>query len=119
MSNIRDLYSGNELSRQARLRVARHFNADRVRVRNAMEEYEGTYSSMSAYARLELEEHLAPCMQWLLEFVDLDRVADEWIRSGRNWILTDMLKKEERNVVHVFLSDDPKAVAREREARNG
>ena len=115
MPDVRDLYSADDLSRQARLRVARRFGGDAERIRDAMEEYEGTFSSVPDYVRAELEEHVAPCMLWLLDFVQLDRVGDDWIRKGRNWVIADSLKKDSRAVVHVFLSDNPEAVLAEHE----
>ena len=119
MPDVRDLYSARDLSRQARLCVARHLNGNAKRIHDAMEEYEGTFSTVSDYVRAELEEHIAPCMLWLLDFVQLDRVGDEWIEKGRNWILRDTLKADKRAIVHVFLSDDPDAVLAERAGING
>lgn len=69
MPDVRDLYSASDLSRQARLCVARHLNGNAKRIHDAMEEYEGTFSTVPDYVRAELEEHVAPCMLWLLDFV--------------------------------------------------
>lgn len=104
-----DLFSGDDLSKRARLVVARHFNDDRARINTAMDEYEGTFPTLVAYVRHELDEHVAPYMEWLLDYVALDRVANDWQASGRNWILPDRLV-DGRDVVHVFLSSDPEVV---------
>ena len=82
MPDVRDLYSADDLSRQARLRVARRFDGDGERIRDAMEEYEGTFSSVPDYVRAEFEEHVAPCMLWLLDFARRRRMDPQGSQLG-------------------------------------
>ena len=104
-----DLFSGDDLSKRARFVVARHLDNNRARIDIAMDEYEGTFPTLTAYVRHELDEHVAPYMEWILDYVALDRVANDWQASGRNWILPDRLPSGQ-DVVHVFLSSDPAAL---------
>ena len=104
-----ELCDDPKAARRARLAVARHFNGDAAKIRDAMLEYEGTYPTLEHYVRLEIEEHIAPYMQWLLDgFIDLVKIGRHWIELGRNWILLDVGRDAAiPRGVHVFLASPP------------
>ena len=102
MGNTVD-HEGGNAEQRARLALMRRFNGDNTAVSAAMETYDGLYPSMVAYVRRELEEHMPPFLDFLYDFLDLERLALDWIQRGRNWIVDDRATGE----VHVFLSSDP------------
>ncbi len=107
--DIIELCDDPAVARRAQLAVARHFDGDAAKIHAAMLEYQGTYPSMEKYVTLEIEEHIAPYMQWMLEgFIDLAKIAQHWIKAGRNWILLDTARGSDKpRGVHVFLSSPP------------
>lgn len=40
--------------------------------------YQGCYASETAYLRQEVEEFIAPCVPWLLDCLDWNRVRDHF-----------------------------------------
>ena len=107
--NITILYGDDETTARARRAAAHHLEGDAKRIALAMDEYQGTFASLEEYARLEIEEHIAPAMSWLLDgYIDLAKLAKDWIQLGRNWALPDSAPgSSDTAAVHVFLSSNP------------
>ncbi|MCB9756763.1 MAG: hypothetical protein H6713_43145, partial [Myxococcales bacterium] len=98
--NLTTLSGDKDATGRARRALAHYFDGDPAKIAAALDEYDGTYPDFGTYTRRELEEHIAPYMMWLLDrWVDLDGVANDWIASGRNWLLPDG-----DDAVHVFLT---------------
>lgn len=114
--NITILYGDDQTMGRARRAAAHHFEGDATKIAVAMDEYQGTFVSLEEYARLEIEEHIAPAMSWLLDgYVDLTKIAQDWVRLGRNWALPDKTRESsEPTGLHVFLSSKPTNVQPER-----
>ena len=110
IDNITTLCGDKAAVDRARRALAHYFDGDAAKIARALEDYQGTYPDFGVYARRELEEHIAPYMMWMLDrWVDLDGIANDWVTSGRNWMLPDGA-----NAIHVFLANQPMADIDER-----
>ena len=88
--NIVLLEGDDEATARARRALAHYFMGDAGKIRDALDEYDGTYPDFETYVRRELEEHVAPYMLWLLDkWTDFAGVANDWLVQGRNWLLPD------------------------------
>ena len=104
-NDVIEMCDSRKAARRARLAAARHFDGNAAKVARAMDEYQGTFPTLEKYVRLEIEDHLAPYMQWMLDgFIDLAKIASEWLNLRRNWVLLDTHRgANEPCGVHVFL----------------
>lgn len=84
---------------RARNALRRHFGDDAAAIFAALEVWCGVHSSVSAYVERELAEELE-LPDWVLPFVDVERIAELWIDEGRLWALQD----RRTGGVHVFLA---------------
>ena len=93
----------NEDKREVRAALQGHLGDNETEIQRMLARYEGRHRTIRGFFRRWIEARLAEQAEWMLDYINVELIADAAVALGRVVTLDAAPRSASRSGLHVFL----------------